>query len=100
MIILFQILNSIFLFFTLLMGAFLLRGDIIFGPEVALMMKSILMPAYLIFCGVMIGYLVGIIRIGKEEYSEVLHKKEKIYKNSFLIGILVGLVLALSYIFL
>ncbi len=100
MAVLFQIINSIFLFFTFLMGMFLLRGNILFGAPAAQIIKMILMPAYLILAGVVVGYLISVIWKTKEEKSDSLEQKEKICKNSFLIGIGIGIILALSYLFI
>ena len=57
----------------------------------------ILMPGYLLLCGVMVGYLVSIIWAWKDTALSV---KEQILKTSFIIGIVVGILLALGYIIL
>lgn len=79
---------------------FLLRGNILFGASAAQTIKMILMPAYLILAGVVVGYLISVIWKTKEEKSDSAEKKEKICKNSFLIGIGIGIILALSYLFI
>lgn len=53
------------------------------------------MPGYLIFCGIMLGYIIGRIQIG---YDDEKQDTTKIYTKSFLIGISIGIVLALIYI--
>lgn len=60
----------------------------------------ILMPGYLLLCGVMIGYLISIIWAGKDTEDTALSVKEQILKTSFIIGIVVGILLALGYIIL
>lgn len=100
MAILFQVLRGGFYFFSMLMGVFLLRGEVIFGPDMAKMMTVILMPAYLLICGVMVGYLISLVWAGKDPQEESLHIKEQILKTSFIIGIIVGMLLALGYIIL
>ncbi len=60
----------------------------------------ILMPGYLLLCGVMVGYLVSIIWAWKDTEDTALSVKEQILKTSFIIGIVVGILLALGYIIL
>lgn len=100
MAILFHILRAAFFFLTLLMGVFLLRGDLLFGEQLFMLLKLILMPGYLLFCGVMIGYLIALIWAGKDTSASSESIKETILKKSFIIGIVIGLVLAMSYIFI
>lgn len=85
---------------TLIMGVFLLRGEIIFGENTSKILMLILMPGYLLLCGVMVGYLVSIIWAGKDTEDTALSVKEQILKASFIIGIVVGILLALGYIIL
>jgi len=54
------------------------------------------MPCYLLLCGVMIWYVLGLLRLAHEVDEE---RSEIIYKQSFLIGMWIGLVLCLLYIF-
>ncbi len=98
MVILFQVLRGVFYFSTLLLGVFLVRWDIIFGVEIFKVLKEVVMPWYLILCGVMVGYLISMIWTGKIPWSGELLIKESILKKSFIIGVGVGLLLALSYI--
>lgn len=69
---------------TIVVGLFLLRGSVIFGPEYYVWIKQMLMPGYLLLCGVMFGYIAARIQIG---YEEEHPKKNKIYIQSFIIGI-------------
>lgn len=96
MIIFFQVLQGFFYFFTLVIWALLLRGEIMFGSEIFKVIKEVLMPGYLIFCGIMIGYIIAAIWKNKSSGNTV-PSQERIFKKSFIIGILMGLVLALSY---
>ena len=100
MAILFQVLRGGFYFLTLIMGVFLLRGEIIFGENTSKILMLILMPGYLLLCGVMIGYLISIIWAGKDTEDTALSVKEQILKTSFIIGIVVGILLAFGYIIL
>lgn len=63
-------------------------------------MKLILMPGYLVFCGIMIGYLIALIWAGKDTEALATQVKEQILKKSFIIGVVIGLILAMSYIFI
>lgn len=63
-------------------------------------MKLILMPGYLVFCGIMIGYLIALIWAGKDSAALATQVKEQILKKSFIIGVVIGLILAMSYIFI
>lgn len=100
MAILFQVLRGGFYFLTLIMWVFLLRWELIFGDNVAKMLMMFLMPGYLLLCGVMVWYLVSLIWAGKDTEDTVASIKEQILKTSFIIGIVVGILLALGYIIL
>lgn len=100
MAILFHVLRASFFFLTLVMGIFLVRGDILFGEQLFLSLKLIFMPGYLLFCGIMIGYLIALIWSARDTSATSDVIKEKILKKSFIIGIVVGLILAMSYIFI
>lgn len=64
------------------------------------MLMMFLMPGYLLLCGVMVGYLVSLIWAGKDTEDTAVSIKEQILKTSFIIGIVVGILLALGYIIL
>ena len=75
---------------TVIMGIFLVRGNIIFGAELFKVLKEVLMP----------GYLIAVIWQGKLPTStEVINTRENIFKKSFLIGVSLGVVLAVCYVF-
>ncbi len=59
--------------------------------------KEILMPGYLIFCGIMLGYILARISIG---YNEQIENETKIYTKYFLIWTIIWIVLAIIYIIL
>lgn len=84
---------------TLVMGIFLLRGEIIFGQSLFSVLKEVLMPGYLLLCGIMVGYLISVIWQGKAAQGRKLSFQEASLRTSFLIGIGVGLLLALGYVF-
>lgn len=89
----FEILKSFFFFLTIIVWLFFLRGDILLSNNVYEIIKTFIMPWYLIFCGLMIGYLIANIQ------SKDTHDTN-IYTKSFIIGITIWLVLSLSYMFI
>ena len=100
MAILFQILRRVFYFTTLIMWVFLIRGELFFWEYLFTTIGMILMPGYLLFCGCMVGYLISLIWAGKSIDAQMSDVKENILKKSFLIGIIVGLALAILFIFI
>lgn len=97
MTIFFEFIKGIFFFLTIVVGLFFLRGSIIVGPEYYAVVKEILMPGYLVFCGMMFGYIIARLRLG---YDEEHPQKTKIYIRSFIIGITIWILLAVMYIFI
>jgi hypothetical protein len=72
---------------------FFLRGQAILSPNLHEIIKFFIMPAYLIFCGIMVGYLVA--HIWSQNENPI-----KIYTKSFIIWIIVGIVLSITYMFI
>lgn len=68
-----------------------------FGPEYQVFVKQLLMPGYLVFCGTMFWYIVARIQLG---YDEDHPNKNKIYVRSFIFGIILGVILAIVYMFI
>ncbi|HPC34355.1 MAG TPA: hypothetical protein PLP73_01735 [Candidatus Absconditabacterales bacterium] len=89
----FEIIKGFFFFLTVIVGIFFLRGQILLSPSLYEIIKVFIMPAYLIFCGVMAGYLIAHIRSQNENST-------KVYTKSFIIGIIIGIILAISYMFI
>ena len=73
-----------------------MRGEVLFGWNFELI-KSILIPGYLVFCGLMMWYLIATFRVWNEKYKEEINK-ERIATRSFLIGSILWIVFALLYI--
>ncbi|MDR0651560.1 MAG: hypothetical protein LBG59_09545 [Candidatus Peribacteria bacterium] len=95
----FKILRGFFLFLTIIVGIVYLRGDVLFSPQNFALIKTLLIPGYLIFCGLIIGYLIATLRAGRNAYQD-FDDKEKIAIKSFIIGIVVGISLAIVYLFI
>lgn len=97
MYIFFEFVKGIFFFLTIVVGLFFLRGNIFISAEYYHIVKQLLMPGYLIFCGMMFGYIIARLWLGYEED----HPREKqIYIRSFIIGISMGILLSVIYIFI
>lgn len=73
-----------------------MRGEVLFEWNFELI-KSILVPWYLVFCGLMLGYLIATFWVWNEKYKEEIDK-ERVATRSFLIGSVCGIIFALIYI--
>lgn len=93
----FEIIKWLFFFLTVVVGIFLLRGNVIFGPEYQLLIKQIIMPGYLVLCGTMFGYIAARVQLG---YDDEHPHKNKIYVRSFIFGVVLGMILAITYMFI
>jgi hypothetical protein len=100
MAVLFQVLRWFFYCFTVIMGILLVRWDIILWEGAFWIVKEIAMPWYLVFCWLMIGNLIGIIWQWKNPSTYDLNLEQSILNKSFIIGVVIGIVLALCYIML
>ena len=91
----FEVMKGIFFFLTMVVGVFFLRGDLILSAQNYMIAKEVLVPGYLIFCGMMFGYIIARLWLG---YDEEHPQKNTIYIKSFMIGISLGIFLAILYI--
>jgi hypothetical protein len=91
-----EILKGIFFFMTAILAILMVRGETIFTSEVIEKLYMIAMPWYLFLCWIMIGYILWLMRLAHEES---VYSAELIYKQTFLIGVWIGLIFALLYIF-
>lgn len=73
-----------------------MRGEVLFEWNYELI-KSIVVPWYLVFCWLMLWYLIATFWVGREKYKEEINK-ERIATRSFLIGSVCGIAFALVYI--
>lgn len=95
----FKLLRGFFFFLTIIVGIIYLRGEILFSAQNFILIKNILIPGYLVFCGLIVGYLIATLWAGREQYQD-FDDKEKIAIKSFIIGIILGIILAILYIFI
>ena len=93
---LFKVLRWFFYFFTIVTGIVYMRGEVLFEGNYELI-KSIVVPGYLVFCGLMLWYLIATFWVGREKYKEEINK-ERIATRSFLIWSGFWIVFALVYI--
>ena len=93
---LFKVLRWFFYFLTVITGIVYLRGEVLFDGNYELI-KSIVVPGYLVFCGLMLWYLIATFRVGNERYREEIDK-ERIATRSFLIWSILWIIFALIYI--
>ena len=93
---LFKVLRWFFYFFTIVAGIVYMRGEVLFESNFELI-KSIVIPWYLVFCGLMLWYLVATFWVGREKYKEEIDK-ERIATRSFLIWSVFWIIFALIYI--
>ncbi len=97
MYILREVLKWMFFFITLFVALIFLRWESFLSTNQVLLIKQILMPWYLLFCGLMVWYVFSLI-MQKPTYSESM--QTKIYIKWFVIWITIWLVLWISYIFI
>ena len=95
---LFKVLRWFFYFFTIVTGIIYLRGEVLFEWNFELI-KSIIIPGYLVFCWLMLWYLIATFRVWREKYKDEVNK-ERIATRSFLIWWVLGIVFALVYLFM
>lgn len=91
---LFDVLKWIFFFLTVMVALFFLRGDVVIWAQYYPIVKQIIMPGYLLFCGIMLGYIIAHLRSGNREDNP---QKNKIFVNSFMIGLGIWLFFAITY---
>lgn len=96
MIILYEIIKIVFLLLTVLIAIFFLRGNYILPDQTFSFVGEILLPLYLLLCGVMVGYIVAQVMLAKGDETTL---PSRIYVKSFTIGIIIGIISALLYIF-
>ena len=92
----FKVLRWFFYFLTIVTGVVYMRGEVLFEWNFELI-KSIIVPGYLVFCGLMLWYLIATFWVWNEKYKEEINK-ERIATRSFLIGSVFGIIFALVYI--
>ena len=90
----FDIIIWFFFFLSIVVGLFLLRGEVLFSLDAYKLIKNILLTWYLVITWLMIWYLVANI------WSKQSSDEKKVYSKSFVVGVIFGVVLALVYMFI
>lgn len=93
---LYRIIKAIYFVLTIGVGIFFMRWKLVF-PDMYDSIVSYVMPGYVVLCGLMIGYLVAYIRISMEVDE---NRKQAIYLQSFIIGIILWAALGSAYVLL
>ncbi|MBP7848394.1 hypothetical protein KA013_04255 [Patescibacteria group bacterium] len=96
MAVLFESVKLIFFLLTIAIAFLLFKGEAIFPAQSIEHMRTLLMPGYLVLCGLLIGYITYLLRTSKIEDEEQLHR---ISVQSFIIGIMLGIMFALVHTF-
>lgn len=96
MSVVYEIIKGVFFALTLVVGLFYLRWAFFLEGEVYNQAQQLLMPWYMLFCGLMMGYLIAHVWIANREKDM---PTTGVYIKSFMIGIILGLGLSLSYMF-
>lgn len=93
MIALFEGIKIIFFLLTVLITLLHLKGSDIMTTSQVMYVIGIVLPAYIVFCGILMGYIVaqGIAPTTGPNIALV-------YRRWFIIGLLLGIGLALVYI--
>jgi len=97
MIIFFEIMKFIFFVVTLLLGLFFYRGELLFDADQYMLIQKLLMPGYMILCGIMIGYLIGSVWLSRNEFTP--QKSTYIYTIALVFGLVLGIILAVINIY-
>ncbi|MFA7284804.1 MAG: hypothetical protein WC004_03195 [Candidatus Absconditabacterales bacterium] len=87
----------VFFLVTILLGLFFSRGRLVFDDNQYLMIQKITMPGYMILCGIMVGYLIGSLRLSR--YDDTTNKTNSIYATALVFGLVLGTALALINIY-
>lgn len=90
----YEVIKWFFFFATILVGIVFLRWELFWWIEKYATIKSLIIPWYLVFCGIIIGYIIAHMLNARDEDIN------KTYVVSFIIGISIGIILAVSYIFI
>ena len=97
MIIFFEIMKFVFFVISVLLGLFFYRGELLFDADQYMLIQKLLMPGYMILCGMMVGYLIGSIWLSKNEMSK--EKSTYIYTIALVFGLVLGIILAVINIY-
>ena len=96
MVFLFELIKGVFVLLTFVLALLAIKGTALLPAESVIALQSILLPGYLVLCGILVGYLFG----HMQSHPVDDHSSHPvIYSNAFIWGILLGVVFALLYIY-
>ncbi len=94
----FKVLKGFFYFLTIVVWVVYLRGEVLFDQNVFMTVKSLLIPWYLVFCGLMLWYLVATFWVWREKYVEDINK-ERIATRSLIVWVVSWIIFNVLYLF-
>ena len=89
-------LKYVYYILTIFVGIFFLQGELLFGEHYVTVLEYLL-PGYLVLSGVMIGFVVSTIILAHTSDPVRIHATRMKY---FVLGLVLGVLLALAYIFM
>ena len=93
----YEIIIFLFFVFTIFVGIFSLRWNYLgLDDNTSILIQEYLMPWYLLFCGLMVGYIISSIWIANVQEQNQL----SVYIKSFVIWIILWVMLSIGYMFL
>lgn len=92
----YEALKWVFFFLSIIVWLFFLRGDVFLWDQTFNLAKQIVMPGYLLFCGVMIWYVIA--NIKEQNTIKTLNNQDSMLVKTFLLGIGIWVFLAVLYI--
>lgn len=96
MSLLFEAIKIIFFIITIFLAYVVTQGDMFRGSERTEVISSILLPGYMILVGILLGYVLALFMIAS---SHDPLRKAHIMNNMFIVGMVMGIIFALLYIF-
>lgn len=97
MAVFFEVIKFIFFAMSVAVGFLLIKGDAYMSGELLTIVKWITIPWYLVMSGLMMGYIIT--QLTMPSYIVDTKHENKIYLKGFFIGLVMGLVLAMVYVF-
>ena len=75
----------------------MMKGDLFLSPTTLTTLNTVLFPAYLVFIGIIMWYILALIY---EETNASDETRSLLYTRMFIVGIAAWAVFALTYIFI
>ena len=85
MLVLFEIIKLLFLLFSILLGILIIKGESLFPQGNVADMTTILFPAYLVFVGLLVGYILALMISKNTDSAEQSHS---LYMRTFMVGMI------------